>query len=94
MPDAVQQAKLKTQPVTKTRIDIMDTDSSGRVICIECKSLETAPPTKNQAAGFPKIQQSGGVVIGSGKPGFSGGAITPPTTVQIIKSGQISNIDQ
>lgn len=94
MPDAVQQVTVKTQSGTKTRIDIMGTNSSGQVVCIECKSSETAPLTKNQTAGFPEIQQSGGIVVGNGKPGFPGGTAIPPTTVQIIRPGQTPNIGQ
>ncbi|BEV71182.1 hypothetical protein THUN1379_06640 [Paludibacterium sp. THUN1379] len=94
MPDAVQQVTIKTQSGTKTRIDIMGTDSSGQVVCVECKSSATAPLTKNQTSGFPEIQQSGGVVVGNGKPGFPGGTVIPPTTVQIIRPGQTPIIGQ
>ncbi|MEC8230703.1 MAG: pyocin, partial [Pseudomonadota bacterium] len=39
----------------------------------------------NQRAAFPEIQQTGGVVVGKGKPGFPGGTRIPPTKVNIVR---------
>ena len=81
----VQQVTVRTQSGVKTRIDLMGRDAKGNIVCTECKASATAPLTKNQAAAFPEIQQSGAVVIGKGKPGFPGGTEIPPTTVNIIR---------
>jgi hypothetical protein len=39
----------------------------------------------NQSAAFPEINQSGGTVVGEGKPAFPRGTIIPPTQIQIIR---------
>jgi len=44
-----------------------------------------APKTPNQTKGFPEIEQSGGTVVGAGKPGFPGGIIIHPTPVDIVR---------
>lgn len=79
----VQQVTVKTQSGVKTRIDLMGRDASGSIVCTECKASATASLTRNQAAAFPEIQQSGAVVVGKGKPGFPGGTQIPPSTVNI-----------
>ena len=81
----VQQVTVRTQSGVRTRIDLLGRDSSGRIVCTECKSSATAPLTTNQAAAFPEIQRTGGVVVGRGKPGFPGGTEIPPTTVDIVR---------
>ena len=81
----VQQVTVKTQSGTRTRIDLMGRDANGNIVCTECKASATAPLTKNQKIAFPEIQQSGGVVVGKGKPGFPGGTQIPPTTVDIVR---------
>jgi RHS repeat-associated protein len=81
----VQQVTVKTQSGVKTRIDLMGRDANGNIVCTECKASVAAPLTRNQAAAFPEIQQSGAIVVGKGKPGFPGGTQIPPTTVDIIR---------
>jgi filamentous hemagglutinin len=80
-----QQVTVKTQSGVRTRIDLMGRDASGNIVCTECKASATASLTRNQAAAFPEIQQSGAVVVGKGKPGFPGGTQIPPTTVDIVR---------
>ncbi|WP_081087738.1 beta strand repeat-containing protein [Burkholderia stagnalis] len=87
MPDAVQEVTVKTASGVRTRLDIMGTNSSGTVVCLECKASATAPLTKNQAAAFPEIAQTGATVVGKGKPGFPGGTVIPPTQVQVTRPG-------
>ncbi len=81
----VQQVTVKTASGVKTRIDLMGRDAKGNIACTECKASATAPLTKNQAKAFPEIQQSGGVVVGKGKPGFPGGTQIPPTAINIVR---------
>ena len=81
----VQQVTVKTKSGTKTRIDLMGRDASGNIVCTECKASATAPLTKNQKTAFPEIRQSGGIVVGKGKPGFPGGTKVPPTRVNIVR---------
>lgn len=57
----------------------------GKINLTEAKSSSTAPLTKNQKAGFPIIQKSGGTVVGKGKPGIPGGTTVPPTKVKIVR---------
>ncbi len=83
----VEQVTIKTQSGVRTRIDLLGRDSTGAIRCTECKASATAPLTKNQRLGFPEIQQSGGVVVGKGKPGFPGGTKIPPTKVDIVRPG-------
>ncbi|VWD31438.1 cell surface protein [Burkholderia contaminans] len=84
-PEVGQQVTLKTTDGTRTRLDIVTKDSSGTIGCVECKSSETAPLTKNQAKAFPQIETDGAVVVGKGKPGFPGGTIIPPMKVDIVR---------
>ncbi|MFS8146340.1 RHS repeat-associated core domain-containing protein [Rhizobium sp. BR 249] len=79
----VKQVTVKTQSGIRTRIDLMGRDANGNIVCTECKASATARLTKKQAAAFPEMQQSGAVIVGSGKPGFPGGTQIPPTTVDI-----------
>lgn len=81
----VQQVTVKTQSGTRTRIDLMGRDANGNIVCTECKASATAPLTKNQRIAFPEMQQTGGVVVGKGKPGFPGGTQIPPTKVNIVR---------
>ncbi|MDR2838507.1 MAG: hypothetical protein LBV49_08130, partial [Azonexus sp.] len=81
----VEQVTVKTQSGVKTRIDLIGRDAAGNIVCTECKASLTAPLTKNQAAAFPEIKQSGAIVVGQGKPGFPGGTQIPPTKVDIIR---------
>jgi hypothetical protein len=58
------------------------------IACVECKASETAPLTRNQKRAFPEIEQSGGRIMGKGKPGFPGGTQIPPTRVEILRPPQ------
>lgn len=83
--DVVQQVTIKTQSGVRTRVDLLSKDSTGATRCTECKASATAPLTTNQRLAFPEIQQSGGVVVGKGKPGFPGGTQIPPTKIDIVR---------
>lgn len=84
-PEVVQQVTIKTQSGTRTRVDFLSRDSAGAIKCTECKASDTARLTKNQKKAFPEIEQSGGVVVGKGKPGFPGGTEIPPMNVDIVR---------
>jgi len=80
-----QEVTVKTESGTKTRLDIVREKSDGTIECVECKSSETAPLTKNQKKAFPEIEKTGASVVGKGKPGFEGGSSIPPTKVKIVR---------
>ncbi|MDP8100094.1 hypothetical protein QJU32_09600, partial [Pasteurella atlantica] len=80
-----QQVTLKTSSGIKTRIDFISKGKTGEVKCIECKSSQTAPLTKNQRKAFSEIEKSGATVIGKGKDGFDSGTIIPPTKIEIVR---------
>ena len=81
-----QQITIETESGVRTRLDFLTLDPvTGDVECVECKASSTAPLTKNQTLAFPEIAQSGGTIVGAGKPGFPGGTKIPPTNVQIIR---------
>jgi uncharacterized protein RhaS with RHS repeats len=80
-----EEVTIKTASGVKTRMDIVSRDGQGNIACTECKASATAPLTKNQAAAHPEIAQSGGVVVGSGKPGFPGGTVIPPQQVEVVR---------
>jgi hypothetical protein len=84
-PKAVREVTVKTDSGVKTRIDMMGRDTDGEISCVECKSSETAPLTKNQKAAFPEIEKTGATVVGKGKPGFPGGTKIPPTRIEILR---------
>lgn len=84
-PEAAREITVKTDTGVRTRIDMMGRDADGTVSCVECKSSETAPLTRNQKLGFPEIEKTGATVVGKGKPGFPGGTKIPPTRVDIIR---------
>ncbi|NML56732.1 hypothetical protein [Chryseobacterium cheonjiense] len=63
----------------------MTSNKGGVINLTEAKSSSTAPLTKNQTAGFPIIQNSGGTVVGKGKPGIPGGTVIPPTTINVVR---------
>jgi len=84
--DVVEQITVKTKSGTKTRIDVVGKDkATGKVKLTEAKSSQTAPLTKNQKTAFPEIEQSGGTVVGEGKPPYVGGTEIPPTKVEIVR---------
>jgi hypothetical protein len=81
-----QQITVQTQSGVRTRLDFLAQDpQTGEIACIECKASQTAPLTQNQTLAFPEIRQTGGTIVGAGKPGFPGGTQIPPTAVQIIR---------
>ena len=81
-----QQITIETQSGVRTRLDFLTEDPlTGQIGCIECKASPTAPLTPNQTLAFPEIGQSGGTIVGAGKPGFPGGTQIPPTAVQILR---------
>lgn len=82
---SVREVTLRTDSGTRTRLDMIGRNADGKVTCIECKSSGTAPLTKNQKKAFPELEQSGGTVVGQGKPGFPGGTRIPPTRVDIVR---------
>jgi|GEM_PF-806099 len=84
-PELGREVTIKTQSGTRARLDLLGRDADGKLSCIECKSSDTAPLTKNQKIAFPEIEESGAIVIGKGKPGFPGGTEIPPTKVEIIR---------
>lgn len=84
-PEAAREVTVKTDSGVRTRIDMMGRDADGNLSCVECKSSETAPLTRNQKVGFPEIEKTGATVVGKGKPGFTGGTRIPPTRVDIIR---------
>jgi RHS repeat-associated protein len=80
--DVSREVTVKSGSGTKTRIDIV-AKKDGQIRCIECKSSETAPLTPNQKTAHPEIGQTGGTVVGEGKPSVPGGTSIPPTPVEI-----------
>lgn len=82
---------IETNKGTKVRIDIMAKDENGNIKCIECKSSQTAPFTKNQEKGFPELKAEGGTIVGKGKPGFEGGTKIPPTEVEVVRPKATDN---
>jgi len=85
MDESAQQVTIKTESGTRTRLDMIGRDSNGDIACVECKASDTAPLTRNQKQAFPELEQSGGVIVGKGKPGFPGGTVLPPTRVDILR---------
>lgn len=83
--ETVREITVKTKSGTRTRIDMMGREADGSISCVECKSSDTAPLTPNQKVAYPEIEESGGVIVGKGKPGFPGGTQIPPTKVEIIR---------
>jgi hypothetical protein len=85
---------LQTESGVKTRLDYLARDPTTNAIrCIECKASETAPLTPNQEAAFPEIESSGATIVGAGKPGFPGGTIIPPTTVEVIRPSNLDDMN-
>ncbi|PMQ05830.1 hypothetical protein PseAD21_28795 [Pseudomonas sp. AD21] len=85
MEESGQQVTIKTEGGTRTRLDMIGRDANGDIACVECKASDTAPLTRNQKRAFPEIEQSGGRIMGKGKPGFPGGTQIPPTRVEILR---------
>ena len=86
--NVVEQITIRTDSGVKTRIDLIGNDAStGNIVLTEAKSSATASLTNNQKLAFPKIAETGGIVVGKGKAPFVGGTRIPPTTVQIKRPG-------
>jgi hypothetical protein len=78
------QVTVETPSGARTRLDFIARDPiTGEVICIECKSSETAPVTTAQSHAHREMLRDGATIMGQGKPGFPGGMKIPPTKVQI-----------
>ncbi|WP_181415963.1 hypothetical protein [Gilliamella apicola] len=45
-------------------------DEQGNIICIECKSSQTARLTENHKVGFPELEKSGAIIVEEVKSGF------------------------
>ncbi|MHC8293022.1 S-type pyocin domain-containing protein [Pseudomonas sp. LB3P58] len=84
-PEVGREVTAKTKSGVRTRFDMLGRDADGNISCIECKSSDTAPLTRNQKLAYPEIEESGAVVVGKGKPGFPGGTVIPPTRVEIVR---------
>jgi filamentous hemagglutinin len=80
-----QNVMLRTQSGVKTQMDVVSTETSGKIALREAKSSATARLTKNQTLAHPEIEKRGAVVIGAGKPGYPGGSVIPPTKVQVVR---------
>jgi len=86
--NVVEQITIRADSGVKTRIDLIGNDAStGNIVLTEAKSSATASLTNNQKLAFPKIAETGGIVVGKGKAPFVGGTRIPPTTVQIKRPG-------
>ncbi|WP_313894282.1 hypothetical protein [Psychrobacillus sp.] len=59
--------------------------TTGNIVIEEYKASSTAPLTKNQKVAFLEILESGGTVLGKGKPPFYGGTEIPPTKINIVR---------
>jgi hypothetical protein len=80
----VSQLTIRVGSGDKTRLDLAGrSKATGAIALADAKASATAPLTPKQKICIPQIEQSGGVVVGKGKPGFPGGTIIPPTKVEI-----------
>lgn len=70
----------------KVRVDAMGKDlKTGEIRLTDGKASPTAPHTPNQKVVYPELETHGGMVVGKGKPPYSGGTLIPPTKVDIIR---------
>jgi RHS repeat-associated protein len=83
--NVAEQVTIKAKNGVNTRVDVVSRDANGKIVLTEAKGSATAPLTKNQKIAHPSIEQSGGVVVGEGKPGFPGGTTIPPTKVDVVR---------
>ncbi|MDE3184756.1 MAG: hypothetical protein KGM16_15165, partial [Bacteroidota bacterium] len=83
--NVAEQVTIKANNGVKTKVDVASRTETGTIKLREAKASETAPLSKNQKAAHPSIEQSGGVVVGKGKPGFPGGTQIPPTKVEVVR---------
>jgi RHS repeat-associated protein len=80
-----QQVTIKTAG-GRTVMDVAGRDAAGNVVLVEAKGSATARLSRNQAARHAEIEQTGGVVVGAGKPGMPGGTQIPPgTRVKVVR---------
>jgi hypothetical protein len=80
------QVTIVTASGTYYRADHLTLDPNTSVIgIVEAKASQTAPLTPNQSLAVPEIAQTGGTIVGVGKPGFPGRTQIPPTTVRIVR---------
>jgi hypothetical protein len=78
------QITVETPSRARTRLDFMARDPmTDKIMCIECKSSETAPIKPGQRRAFREILKDGATIVGKGKPGFPGGMKVSPNQVQI-----------
>ncbi len=72
---------------SRTRVDAIGFDSSGKLVIQEYKSSNTASLTYNQKVAFAELLTSGGVVVGKGKGDIfaHGFKIDPGQTVKVIR---------
>ena len=84
--ETAEQVTIKPNSGPPVRADALTRDPSTKEIgVVDFKSSELAPLTPNQMRTYREIEDSGGTIIGRGKPGFEGGTTIPPTRVQIIR---------
>ncbi|MCX7569426.1 DNA-binding protein [Tumebacillus sp. DT12] len=84
--DVAEQITIRTESGTKTRVDFLGRNKeTGQTEITEAKSSSTAPLTKNQRTAFPEIAESGGTVVGNGKPPYVGGTKIPPGEVKVVR---------
>ncbi|HWR33874.1 MAG TPA: RHS repeat-associated core domain-containing protein [Chitinophagaceae bacterium] len=83
--NVAEQVTIKANNGVKTKVDVASRTETGTIKLREAKASETAPLTKNQKSAHPSIAQSGGTVVGKGKPGFPGGTPIPPTKVEVVR---------
>jgi filamentous hemagglutinin len=70
----------------RVRADGVGTDKiTGKIRVTDAKASPTAPLTPNQTVVYPELETHGGVVVGKGKPPYTGGTQIPPTKVEIIR---------
>jgi filamentous hemagglutinin len=73
-------------PSQKTvRLDAVGTDEANVVRLTDAKASMTAPLQPNQKVVYPELPEYGGVVVGKGKPPYTGGTTIPPVVVDVIR---------
>lgn len=91
------QITLKTDSGVKVRGDFLTLEpKTGEIGGVEAKGSATARLTPNQRRGFPEIAETGGTIVGAGKPDFPGGTRIPPTRFKIVRPGseKFMTVDQ
>lgn len=85
------QIRIKTQSGKTVVVDV-GAKRRGIVKLTEAKGSATAHLSENQRPGYPEIQESGGVVVGSGSPQFPAGTFIPPTKVRVIRPTHVERL--